>query len=105
MPPNPPNRPIPSKPPLFHRDWTVAPGSVLADELKERRMTPSDLASATGLTPPYIDALLAGNEVLGEDVAERLEAATGVSAQFWLSMEANYRTDLAAGRKNTNRNS
>jgi plasmid maintenance system antidote protein VapI len=88
----------------FDPDWTLAPAAYLRDWMDENGLTPAALARQCGRGEADIKASLIiedalGREPLLESHAGMLERGTGISAQFWLTLESNYRADLAAGRK------
>jgi HTH-type transcriptional regulator / antitoxin HigA len=88
----------------FDPDWTLAPAALLREWLEERGHTRGSLARAAGRGETDIKAGLLTDDVLakrplGTAHAEMLERGTGIPARLWLSYEANYRRDLAAGRK------
>jgi HTH-type transcriptional regulator/antitoxin HigA len=80
--------------PLGDTDWAVAPGETLQELLEERGMSQRELARRTGLSPKHVNKLLQGLVPLSAEVAMRLERVTGVTANFWNRLEANYRSDL-----------
>ena len=87
----------------FDPDWTVAPAASLADIMRERGLTAVTMAEAVDpehWTRPY-ELILAvlDRRPLGPEHAAVLAYATGTSAGFWVRYEAQYRADLAAGRK------
>lgn len=75
----------------FDPDWRVAPGENLKEMLDDRGLTVDDLAAALDVSTPVAAALLEGTEPLTRRKAERLEALLGVTFQFWLNLEAEYR--------------
>lgn len=83
----------------FDPDWTVPPGEMLAEALEENGLTPDQLAHHLSLPLAHITSLIAGEAPLTHDDALALHYALGIPAHLWERMEANYRSDLAAGRK------
>lgn len=86
------------------RDWTVGPGQVIAEFLYENKPTCPDAAALAGrsrfLTAAQVESVLSGGP-LTPHIAKGFHEATGISFAFWVTHEANYRNDLAAGRKDT----
>jgi addiction module HigA family antidote len=85
----------------FDPDWTVPPGETLREALAERKMTQARLAQACGWHRSRVSEMCRGVAPITFDVALRLEAALGISAEFWLCAEAHYRVGLARGKKVT----
>lgn len=79
----------------FQPDWASAPGDTLADILAERNLSAVDLARWIGRSPEEAEQLLAGGAVVDSEIAKRLEAALGASAEFWMNREAQFRRDFA----------
>jgi HTH-type transcriptional regulator/antitoxin HigA len=76
----------------------VHPGEILAETLAERRMSQTEFARRTGLTPKHINRIIRGKAGYSADVALRFERVLGVSANLWLGLWANYQTDLLRAR-------
>lgn len=82
------------------RDWTVRPGTTLADWLEENRLSSRVAAVVAGRMPrERFQGILDGTVRITEDDAARLQHLTGVTAGFWLNHERMYREDLADGKK------
>lgn len=86
----------------FEPDWVIAPALTLQEWLETMNLSVSTLPVATAgrarrdEVAPMIRAVLDRKELTG-DHAQVLEAGTGVPARFWLALEHNYRSGLAAG--------
>lgn len=76
----------------YEPDHVLPPGEHLAAKLNELGMTQADLALRTQLSRKHVSQLVNGEAPLSTDVAARLERVTGVPAQLWNRLEANYRT-------------
>jgi plasmid maintenance system antidote protein VapI len=86
----------------FKPDWTIAPGAMLRFWLEENNLSPEVLAVTCGGRAYKATALALITEVLDRKPLRELNAlclerGTGISAQFWLNFEHNYRAGLAAG--------
>ncbi|PTY03541.1 addiction module antidote protein, HigA family [Verrucomicrobia bacterium LW23] len=79
--------------------YPIHPGSVLADELVELKMTPVQLARELHVPPNRIYQLLQGKRAMTADTALRLEQWLGVSAKFWLNLQKSYELDVATAEK------
>ncbi len=77
----------------FNPDWVSPPGDTIAD-LLERDWTQAQLARL-GYTTKHVSLLLNGKAPINEETALKLEQVLGSTAAFWLSREAQYRTQLA----------
>ncbi len=73
----------------------VAPGEVLREALQERGMTQSDLACRMARPAQVISEIVNGKKSITAATAIQLERVLGVSARFWLHLEADYRLHLA----------
>ncbi len=97
----------------FDPDWTVAPAATLEDWLGERGI---DVSGKHAMAAGEYGHLPAGRKIgaqnataainavldrqpLTEPMARTLWEVTGISIEFWLNFERQYRADLAAGRK------
>lgn len=78
-------------------DLAIPPGEFLAEEIEARGMTPPELASRMGCSVERINGVVAGREEITEALADKMEAALGLSAAFWLRLERDYRQTLARG--------
>jgi HTH-type transcriptional regulator / antitoxin HigA len=74
----------------FVPDWSLHPGAVLRDVLRDRGIRQSELAARTGLTPKHVNQLVKENIGISGDVAVRLERALGLPARFWTQVDAEY---------------
>ena len=77
--------------PRLHSDLPIPPGEYLAEVIDELGVTKTELAAQLTLSAVELDALLTGNLPLTAPLAAQLEKATGVPANIWLGMEAEYR--------------
>lgn len=68
----------------------VHPSEILRDELEARHMTPDDLAETMCWYQYLVDDLLAGRVPITNFTADALERALGLSARFWLNLQATY---------------
>ncbi len=73
----------------------VSPGRILRRELDARGWSQKDLSRIMGRPVQAINEIASGQKAITADTALQLGAAFGVSPQFWLDLEANYRLHLA----------
>ena len=76
-------------------DYPVSPGSVLREEIEHRGMTQEELAGLMGKPSQVIDKIIRGREAITPTTASEIQKALGISAQFWLNLEASYRMTLS----------
>ena len=72
------------------------PGALLAEELAERGMTQSALATTTGRPFKAINEIVNGKKAITAETALQFEHALGVSARTWMNLQTTY--ELAKAR-------
>lgn len=77
-------------------DNTTHPGETLSEMLRERGIVQRQFANKIGIAPSYLCDFLMCRRGAAPRLALRLEAALGVSAEFWLTMQMHH--DLAGAR-------
>ena len=80
----------------------IHPGEILAEELSEIAVTPTELARQLRVPPNRITQIVQGKRAITGDTALRLGHWFGTSAQFWLNLQSAYDIRLAqtaAGRE------
>jgi HTH-type transcriptional regulator / antitoxin HigA len=76
----------------------VPPGEVLQEALDERLMSQAEFARRMGLSAKHVNRIIKGHDGYSPEVAIGMERVLGISAGLWLSLQANYRLDLARQR-------
>jgi antitoxin HigA-1 len=79
----------------------VHPGQVLADELTELGVTPTELARQIDVPANRISQIVAGKRSVTGDTALRLGHWFRTSPQFWLNLQGAYDlvvAELASGK-------
>jgi HTH-type transcriptional regulator/antitoxin HigA len=66
------------------------PGQTIGDLLGERDLRQTELATRMGVTPKFVNELVAGKASITPPTALALEKALDVPAEFWLAREAKY---------------
>jgi HTH-type transcriptional regulator / antitoxin HigA len=66
------------------------PGVTISDLLEEQGIRQNELATRMGVTPKFINELVAGKAPVTPPTALALERALGTPAHFWLAREAQY---------------
>ncbi len=77
----------------FNPDWVSPPGNTIADLLEERGWKQGDLAMRLGYTQKHVSLLINGRVPITADAAQRLARVLGSTPNFWLTLEANYRSE------------
>ena len=80
----------------------IHPGEILAEELMEIAVTPTELARQLRVPPNRITQIVQGKRAITGDTALRLGHWFGTSAQFWLNLQSAYDIRVAhatAGRE------
>ena len=78
----------------------IHPGEILADELAEIGIRPTELARQIAVPANRISDILRGRRSITGDTALRLAHWFGTSPQFWLNLQTSYdlrRAEGAAG--------
>jgi HTH-type transcriptional regulator/antitoxin HigA len=75
----------------------LTPGEVLAEELEARHIGKSAFAMKIGVYPSHFSDILKGKRRFNASIALKLERELGISAEFWVSLRADY--ELAAERE------
>jgi antitoxin HigA-1 len=77
----------------------IHPGEILAEELVEIAVTPSELARQLHVPANRITQIVQGKRAITGDTALRLGHWFGTSAQFWLNLQSAY--DIRVAEKMT----
>lgn len=73
----------------------IHPGEVLAEELAEIGVTPTELARQLRVPANRITQIMQGKRAMTGDTALRLGHWFGTSAQFWLNLQSSYDIRIA----------
>lgn len=79
----------------FEPDYAVAPGVTLLELMESMEMSQKEFALRTGLTEQSLNRVFKGEQPISYQTANRLELVTGVPANYWNNLEAQYREQLA----------
>jgi addiction module HigA family antidote len=74
----------------------IHPGEILADELKEVGVTPTELARQLEVPPNRISEIIRGRRAISGDTALRLGHWFGTAPQFWINLQMSYDLRRAA---------
>ena len=75
----------------------IHPGEILADELTELGVTPTELSRQINVPPNRVTQIIHGRRGITGDTALRLGHWFGTSAQFWLNLQSAYDIRVAGG--------
>ena len=73
----------------------IHPGEILADELEELGVSPTELARQIRVPPNRISQIINGKRSITGDTALRLAHWFGTSPQFWMNLQALYDVRIA----------
>ncbi len=76
----------------------IHPGEVLAEELEELSVTPTELARQLKVPANRMSQIIQGKRSITGDTALRLAHWFGTSAQFWLNLQSAYDIRVAVQR-------
>lgn len=74
----------------------IHPGEILADELTELGVSPTELSRQIAVPPNRITQIIQGKRAITGDTALRLGHWFQTSAQFWLNLQTAYDLRLAS---------
>jgi addiction module HigA family antidote len=74
----------------------IHPGEIMADELEDIGVTPTELSRQIAVPPNRITQIIQGKRAITGDTALRLGHWFRTSAQFWLNLQAAYDLRIAA---------
>lgn len=90
---------MPTKKSMLYSDLPIPPGETLAEEIEARDMTQKELATQMNRPPQVINEIIRAKKAITPETALDLERVLGVSAQFWLNLEARYQLTLARNKQ------
>ena len=73
----------------------IHPGEILADEIEEIGVTPTELARQLHVPANRISQIIAGKRAITGDTALRLSHWFGNNARFWLNLQSAYDLRIA----------
>ncbi len=74
----------------------IHPGEILADELEEIGISPTELSRQLAVPPNRISQIIQGKRAITGDTALRLGHWFQINAQFWLNLQTAYDLRRAA---------
>ena len=80
----------------------IHPGEVLGEELKSRGISQKEFAENVGMQATHLSALIHGMRNITPALAAKLETGLpGITASFWLGMQAQYNLDVSRKKLST----
>ncbi len=73
----------------------VHPTEIIKDEIKARSMSQKELAKRMGMQAPNVTRLLKGENIT-TSIAQKLEEALDIPADFWMRLQTQYDRDVKA---------
>ena len=76
----------------------IHPGEILADELEELGITPTELSRQIAVPPNRVSQIIQGKRAITGDTALRLGHWFKTSAEFWLNLQSLYALRVAEAK-------
>lgn len=73
----------------------VHPGEMLKDELEARGISQRKFAALINVSYSVLNEVINGKRPITTEYALKIEAATGIVADFWLGLQADYNMQVA----------
>ena len=77
----------------------IHPGEILKDELEARGLSQRKFAGLIGMPYTAFNEIINGKRPITTDTALKIEAATGISANIWIGLQADY--NMQTARRNS----
>ena len=74
----------------------IHPGQILADELVELELSPTELSRRIGVPPNRVSQIINGKRDISADTALRLGRYLGAGPEVWMNLQTAY--DLARAK-------
>jgi len=74
----------------------IHPGDFLREELADRGISQSRLAAHIGVKPGVVNLICNGHRGISAEMAKKLAAAMGTSAELWMNLQRSYDLSHAA---------
>lgn len=70
------------------------PVTYIVDYIEDKEITKDQLARLLEIDIDYINRLLDRDELITEELSQKLEKVTGISSKTWLNLQYNYNNSL-----------
>lgn len=81
-------------------NFIMHPGNTLKDMLKDKEMTPEDLAEKIDVSLNTVKKIIRGEKNISAALANKLECVFEMPACFWISLQKSYNKRLKEYLKN-----
>ena len=68
----------------------IHPGTILKEELRERKIKQRELAEQIGMQPSHLSEIVRGKRPMTKAVADKLEAVLGIPSLDWMRLQLAY---------------
>ena len=75
----------------------IHPGQYIGELIEDYNMTQKEFAEKLGLSPKTISKLVNGEELINNNIAQKLAKFTNISMKTWLNLQASYDRKVAEG--------
>lgn len=69
----------------------VPPGETLREYLINNNVSKKEFSEKSNIPIVIVNKVIAGEIKINKELAQRISAATGLTAEFWLGLESDYR--------------
>lgn len=73
----------------------IHPGEILKDELQARGMSQRKFAAVIGVSYSVLNEVINGKRPITTEYALKIEAATGINADFWRGLQSDFEIQTA----------
>lgn len=73
----------------------IHPGEMLRDELEARGLSQRKFSEIIGMSYTAFNEIINGKRPISTDTALKIEAATGISADIWVGLQADFNMQTA----------
>ena len=68
----------------------IHPGTILKEELRERKIKQRELSEQMGMQPSHLSEIVRGKRPMTKTVADKLEAVLGIPSIDWMRLQLAY---------------
>ena len=80
-------------------DYTISLGAILAEDLKEMKISQKDLADKIGVPKSTVNEIIKGKRRMTLDIAVKLEPIFGAPAEYWMKLQTDYEIEKKKSEK------
>ena len=84
---------------MYKEPFPIPPGETVKEYVEFFSMTMEDFAQRLGCTKQTLARIYRGEQPITEETAVKLELVTGVEANFWVNLEAQYQFALISQKR------